>query len=41
MNRMEPDSKYGFSMFDASIDPSPVAPAPTSVWISSMYTMFL
>ena len=35
-----PRASIGFSMFDASIDPS-AAPAPTTVWSSSMKRMTL
>ena len=35
-----PRASIGFSMFDASIDPS-AAPAPTTVWSSSMNRMTL
>ncbi len=34
--RSSPRASIGLSMFDASIAPSPVAPAPTTVCISSM-----
>jgi hypothetical protein len=36
MHRKEPLPSAGLSRFDASIEPPLVAPAPTSVWISSM-----
>ena len=36
MQRSSPDASAGLSMFDASIEPPDVAPAPTIVWISSM-----
>ncbi len=36
MQRSSPEASCGFKMFDASIDPPEVAPAPTIVWISSM-----
>ena len=36
MQRSSPDASAGLSMFDASIEPPVVAPAPTMVWISSM-----
>ena len=36
MQRRLPDASAGFSRFDASIAPPLVAPAPITVWISSM-----
>ncbi len=36
MQRSVPAAKAGFSRFDASIAPPEVAPAPMTVWISSM-----
>ena len=36
-----PDASAGFSRFDASIAPPEVAPAPITVWISSMNRMAL
>ena len=36
MQRIAPDASAGFSRFDASIAPPEVAPAPITVWISSM-----
>ena len=36
MQRSLPDASAGLRMFDASIEPPLVAPAPTMVWISSM-----
>ena len=36
MQRSLPDCKAGLRMFEASMDPPLVAPAPTMVWISSM-----
>ena len=39
MQRSSPDASTGLRMFDASIEPPLVAPAPTTVWISSMNRM--
>ena len=39
MQRSVPDWSAGFSRFDASIAPPDVAPAPITVWISSMNMM--
>ena len=39
MQRIAPDDSAGFSRFDASIAPPEVAPAPITVWISSMNRM--
>ncbi len=36
MQRIAPLDSAGFSRFDASIAPPMVAPAPITVWISSM-----
>ena len=36
MQRIAPEESAGFSRFDASIAPPEVAPAPITVWISSM-----
>ena len=36
MQRIAPDDSAGLSRFDASIAPPLVAPAPITVWISSM-----
>ena len=36
MHLISPDCSTGFRMFDASSEPPLVAPAPTTVWISSM-----
>ena len=36
MQRSSPLASAGLRMFDASIEPPLVAPAPTMVWISSM-----
>ena len=36
MQRMLPDDSAGFSRLDASIAPPEAAPAPMTVWISSM-----
>ena len=36
MQRSSPEASTGFRMFDASSEPPLVAPAPTTVWISSM-----
>jgi len=36
MQRSAPDASAGFSRLDASIAPPEVAPAPMTVWISSM-----
>ena len=36
MQRSVPDASAGLSRFDASIAPPEVAPAPITVWISSM-----
>ena len=36
MQRIAPDDSAGFSRLDASIAPPLVAPAPMTVWISSM-----
>ena len=36
MQRIVPLASAGFSRFDASIAPPLVAPAPITVWISSM-----
>ena len=36
MQRSEPERSAGLSRFEASIVPLPAAPAPTTVWISSM-----
>ena len=36
MQRIVPDASAGFSRFEASIAPPEVAPAPITVWISSM-----
>ncbi len=36
MQRIVPPASAGFSRFDASIAPPEVAPAPITVWISSM-----
>ena len=36
MQRRLPDAKAGFSRLEASIAPPLVAPAPITVWISSM-----
>src|SRR5207237_214652 len=35
MQRSSPEASAGFRMFDASSEPPCVAPAPTTVWISS------
>ncbi len=39
MQRSVPDASAGFSRLDASIAPPLVAPAPITVWISSMNKM--
>ena len=39
MQRRLPDASAGFSRFEASIAPPQVAPAPITVWISSMNRM--
>ena len=39
MQRSEPSASAGFKRFEASIEPPLVAPAPTSMWISSMKRM--
>ena len=39
MQRRLPDASDGLRMLDASIEPPLVAPAPTTVWISSMNRM--
>ena len=36
IQRISPVERAGFNIFDASIDPLLVAPAPTIVWISSI-----
>ena len=36
MQRTVPDCSAGFSRFEASMAPPDVAPAPITVWISSM-----
>ena len=36
MQRMLPEASAGFSRFEASSAPPEVAPAPITVWISSM-----
>ncbi len=36
MQRTVPDCSAGFSRLEASIAPPEVAPAPITVWISSM-----
>ena len=36
MQRIEPEASAGFRRLDASIAPPEVAPAPITVWISSM-----
>ena len=36
MHFNSPDASAGLSKLDASIDPPLVAPAPTTVWISSI-----
>ncbi|MNE56033.1 hypothetical protein D3C80_1509100 [compost metagenome] len=36
MQRRVPDARAGFSRLEASIAPPEVAPAPMTVWISSM-----
>ena len=36
MQRMAPPASAGFSRLEASIAPPEVAPAPITVWISSM-----
>jgi hypothetical protein len=36
MHFIEPEESEGLSMLLASIEPPEVAPAPTTVWISSM-----
>ena len=36
MQRTEPDCSAGFKRFEASMAPPDVAPAPMTVWISSM-----
>ncbi len=36
MQRSPPDWSAGFSRLEASIEPPEVAPAPITVWISSM-----
>ena len=36
MQRIAPEESAGFKRFDASIAPPDVAPAPITVWISSM-----
>jgi hypothetical protein len=36
MQRTVPDAKAGLSRLDASMAPPEVAPAPITVWISSM-----
>jgi hypothetical protein len=36
MQRIAPEDSAGFSRFEASIAPPLVAPAPITVWISSM-----
>ena len=38
---MFPASRYGFNIFEASIVPSLLPPAPTRLCISSIYTMLL
>ena len=39
MQRSVPDCSAGFSRLEASIAPPEVAPAPITVWISSMNRM--
>ena len=39
MQRSVPEASAGFSRFEASIAPPLVAPAPITVWISSMNRM--
>src|SRR5438046_2428075 len=39
MQRRSPEASAGLRMLDASIEPPWVAPAPTTVWISSMKRM--
>ncbi len=39
MQRSVPDWSAGFSRFEASMAPPEVAPAPITVWISSMNMM--
>ena len=39
MQRIAPDDRAGFNRLDASIAPPEVAPAPITVWISSMNRM--
>ena len=41
MQRRLPDASAGFSRLEASIAPPLVAPAPITVWISSMNRMAL
>ena len=41
MQRSVPEASAGFSRFDASMAPPEVAPAPITVWISSMNMMAL
>ena len=41
MQRRVPDASAGFSRLEASIAPPQVAPAPITVWISSMNRMAL
>ena len=41
MQRMAPPASAGFSRLEASIEPPLVAPAPITVWISSMKRMAL
>ncbi len=41
MQRSVPEASAGFRRFDASIAPPDVAPAPITVWISSMNMMAL
>jgi len=36
MQRIAPEESAGFNRFDASMAPPEVAPAPITVWISSM-----
>ena len=41
MHFSAPEARAGFSRFEASIAPPLVAPAPITVWISSMNRMAL
>ncbi len=41
MQRRAPEASAGFKRFEASIAPPEVAPAPITVWISSMNMMAL